>query len=296
MKRLAPLLLLPVLGACATMDAAIKAAADAAAQKGHLSKAQAESIKKTSTAFRKSAEEISESEEYYIGRAVAAELLSRYEPSSNEPLGRYVRAVGQAVAMASDRPSTFIGYRFQVLDSEEPNAFAAPGGFVFVTTGLLKRVQGEDELAAVLGHEVAHVSLKHGLKTIQTARLSSAFAILATEAGKQYTNEEVAKLAQAFEGAIDDIVTNLVVKGYSRDKEFEADRLGAEFARRAGYDPKALARFLPKLGGGSQGLGLLKTHPGPEARLEKLEGLSTPAGYKPSKARDARFAKAAAGL
>ncbi|MBI4345490.1 MAG: M48 family metalloprotease [Elusimicrobia bacterium] len=277
---------------CKTFDAAVERATDRAVEKGWLKQSQAESIRKTSAAFRKSAADLSESEEYYIGRGVAAELLSRYEPSTDEALNRYVRLIGQAVAMASDRPETYGGYRFQVLESDEPNAFAAPGGFVLVTRGLVSLAENEDELACILAHEIAHVATKHGLKTIKTARLTSAFEILAREASKDTRAEDLGKLTESFEGAIDDIVTNLVVKGYSREKEFEADQLGAEFAARAGYDSAALARVLGRLGGGG---GLLKTHPSSSARVQQLGSVATPAGYRASRARDDRFAKAVRG-
>jgi predicted Zn-dependent protease len=224
---------------------------------------------------RKGAADISESDEYYLGRGVAAQILGKYKPLDNPRLNLYVRVLGQAVALASDRPYTFIGYRFQVLDSDELNAFAAPGGFIFVTKALVDKTTSEDELAGVLAHEIAHVSLKHGLKTIRAARLASASSIT------------------AFEGSIDDVVGALVVDGYSRDKEYEADKLGAVYAGRAGYDPRGLARVIARLKG-APGAGLMKTHPHPEFRLEKLQGVKTPADYKPSAKRDARFKKSVA--
>lgn len=279
-------------GGCKTFDAAVERATDRAVEKGWLKQSQAEGIRKTSAAFRKSAADISESEEYYIGRAVAAELLSRHEPSADSALNRYVRTLGQAVAMASDRPQTYGGYRFQVLEADEPNAFAAPGGIVLLTRGLVNLAESEDELACILAHEIAHVSTKHGLKTIRTARLTAAFEILAREASKDTRASDLARLTESFEGAIDDVVTNLVVKGYSRDQEFEADRLGAEFARSAGYDPKGLARVLSRLGGGG---GLLKTHPSSSARVQQLGSVATPAGYRSSRVRDERFAKTVRG-
>ena len=290
MKRLALVLVLASLAACKTFDAAMETATGKAVEKGWLKQSQVESLRKTTAAFRKGAADISESEEYYIGRAVAAELLARFEPAGDEALDRYVRSVGQAVAMASDRPSTYGGYHFQVLDSDEPNAFAAPGGLILVTRGLVRLAKTEDELACALAHELAHVSRKHGLGSIKTARLTAAFEVLAREASKESRRaEDLGKLTEHFEGAIDDVVTNLVVKGYSRDKEFEADQLGAEYARRAGYDPKALARLLGRLNGSG---GLLKTHPSSASRVQHLTDVSTPASYRKSAARDDRFAKA----
>ncbi len=292
MKPLAlPALLAAAVSLCAC-DQLVRSASDQAAQRGWITSSQAEGISKSATALRKSAADISESEEYYIGRGVGAQILSEYKPLRDEALNRYVRELGTAIALASDRPQTYVGYRFQVLDSEEPNAFAAPGGFIFVTKGLVELAGSEDELAGALAHEIAHVNLKHGLKTIKTARLTSAFSILAGEAAKSYTGEQMQKLTEAFEGSVDDIVKTLVVNGYSRDKEFEADKLGAEFARRAGYDPRGLPRLLAKLEQAPKGAGLLKTHPAPEARVARLSGLEAPEGYRRSRARDARFAAA----
>ncbi|MBI4059934.1 MAG: M48 family metalloprotease [Elusimicrobia bacterium] len=243
--------------------------------------------------IRKGFEEISESEEYYIGRAVAAQVLTRYQPLNDPGLNAYAQKVLQAVALASDRPATFKGYHVQILNSGEVNAFAAPGGFIFVTRGLLQLVKSEDELAGVLAHEVAHVAKKHGLKTISTSRLTSAFTILGSEAARNYTPQQVAQLAGAFEGAVDDIVNQLVVNGYSRDKEFEADREGARYARGANYDPGALKSVLARMekAGGSGG-GMFKTHPAAAKRSSELGALSPASGYTRSSERGRRFSAA----
>ncbi len=291
--RLAALLLAAGLAAgCAGMDAAMRTATSYASSKGLISESQAESLNKSETALRRGSQEISESEEYYIGRAVSAQILARYKPLDDARLNAYLQAVLQTVAGASDRPDTYRGYHVQVLDTDEVNAMSAPGGFVFVTKGLLKRVRSEDELACVLAHEVAHVSKKHGLKTIKASRLTQAFAILGTEAAKSYTPDQVARLTASFAGAIDDVVNDLVTKGYSRDKEYEADRFAAEYARAAGYDPDGLKSFLSRLESEPGAGGLFKTHPSPASRLARLGDLSAPPGYRRSSVRDRRFAAA----
>ena len=241
--------------------------------------------------MRKSAEDISESEEYYIGRAVAAQILSRYKPVRSPSLNLYAQTIAQAVAMASDRPAVYKGYHVQILQSAEVNAFAAPGGFLFVTTGLLKLVRSEDELACVLAHEVAHVAKKHGLKTIKTSRLTSAFALLGTEAAKKYSPDQVAQLTDVFKGTVDDVVNNLVVNGYSRDKEYEADKFGAQYAKNANYDPGALKAFLKRMeeAGAAGAGGMFKTHPEASSRIKELGSLEPSAAYRRSDARDGRF-------
>lgn len=243
---------------------------------------------------RKGFSEISESEEYFIGRAVAAQVLTRYKPLNDPGLNAYAQKVTQAVALASDRPSTFKGYHAQVLDSAEINAFAAPGGFIFVTKGMLELVRNEDELAGVLAHEVAHVAKKHGLKTIQTSRLTSAFTILGSEAAKSYTPQQVSQLTSAFEGAVEDVVNKLVVNGYSRDKEYEADKFGAQYVKAANYDPGALKGFLERLekAEGAGGGGMFKTHPAPSKRGSELGAVSPGPGYKRSTERGRRFTAA----
>ncbi|MBI5246503.1 MAG: M48 family metalloprotease [Elusimicrobia bacterium] len=244
--------------------------------------------------IRKGFSDISESEEYYIGRAVSAQVLAKYKPLNDPGLNAYAQKVAQAVAAASDRPSTFKGYHVQILDSAEINAFAAPGGFIFVTRGMLKLVKSEDELAGVLAHEVAHIAKKHGLKTIQTARLTSAFTILGSEAAKSYTPQQIGQLTSAFEGAIEDVVNKLVVNGYSRDKEYEADKFGAQYAKDAHYDPAALKTFLTRMekAAGAGVGGMFKTHPAAAKRVSELGSLSPASGYKKSSERGRRFSEA----
>ena len=259
---------------------------------GRVSNSQFQSAARVATAIRKSAEDISESEEYYIGRAVAAQILSRYQPLNDPGLNLYAQKIAQAVAMASDRPSVYKGYHVQILKSDEVNAFAAPGGFIFVTTGLLKLVRSEDELACVLAHEVAHVAKKHGLKSIKASRLTSAFAVLGTEAAKNYTSSQVSQLTDVFKGTVDDVVNSLIVNGYSRDKEYEADKFGAEYARNANYDPRALQAFLKRMeeaGAAGSGGGMFKTHPAASKRVAELGSLTPSSDFRPSAARDRRF-------
>jgi beta-barrel assembly-enhancing protease len=281
-------------GASKMFGSFLKKGVNAAAGRELVTDRQVEGAIKTTKAFRKSAEEITDREEYFIGRSVSANVLSRFKRLDDAALNNYVQAVLQSVAAASDRPEIAKGYHAQVLESEDVNALSAPGGFVFVTTGLLKSLESEDQLAAVLAHEVAHISLKHGLKTIKASRLTAAFQILGSEVAKDRAPENLAKLTEAFGGSIDDIVKNLVVNGYSRDKEYEADKHGAAFAKRANYDPKALTQFIDKLKS-AKGGGLLKTHPSAGARLKELADadLAPSSDYRDAPARRKRFEAAA---
>ena len=137
-------LVLLVLGGCETMNAVMATSATLAADMGYISHGQAEAVRKVGDSFR----DITPEQEYYIGRAVGATLVTRYKPWRRESAEQYLNVMGQALAQFSDLPQTFGGYRFMVLDSDEVNAFAAPGGLIFVTRGMLRCCPDEDSAAA----------------------------------------------------------------------------------------------------------------------------------------------------
>jgi predicted Zn-dependent protease len=267
---------------------------------GVITERQKASVDRTSEAFRKSFEDLNEEEEYRLGRAVAADLIFRYGLRRDPGLAAYLNRVGAAVAAVSSRPEVFGGYHFAVLDSPEINAFAAPGGFVFVTHGLLELVPDEEALAAVLAHEVAHVAGRHGLAAINKNRLLEAFGILGQEAGRTFDREELDTLTDLYEGAVGDIVKALVESGYSRDQEREADRRAVEFAAAVGYGPGALVAFLDRLekAGESRSSGMFATHPPAADRRTAVDPVVASlqgSGTDPAP-RKARFDRAMAGL
>ncbi len=272
-----------------------------AADKGLITEEQKGAIDRSEEAFRKRFEELTEEEEYYIGRAVAATILSRYELYENKSLTKYVNRVGRSVAIASSRPEIYNGYHFAVLDVDDVNAFATPGGFIFVTRGMLAQVPDEESLAAVLAHEVGHVAKKHGLGAIKKSRLIDAFSVLGKEAGTAWNKEELLKVTDAFDGAVGDIVRTLIEKGYSRSQEEDADRVAVAFATGIGYQADGLSRFLDQLeqsNSGSRKLGMLKTHPGAGARKKAVARAVTEhsgSGTDPAP-RKARFEQAMASL
>ena len=268
---------------------------------GKISEKDKDSIVKTSEAVRTTFSEITEQEEYYIGRAVSALILSRYKVLGNTGLTDYVNTCGRAISYSSDRPETYGGYHFLILDTDEVNALAAPGGFVFITKGLLKRCKDEEMMASILAHEIGHVSAKHGLASIKKSRLVDAFKVLGKEAATRYGSKELAQLTGIFENVLGDIVESLVEKGYDRKYEYEADKLGAKYAAATGYDPNGLARFLKTMTGGPAAggaKGWFKTHPSAEDRLGKvnsqIKGMK--AAPKMLDVRTARFLQAAKGL
>src|SRR5690606_3693560 len=189
-------------------------------------------------------------------------------PVLNDPtLQAYVNRVGSWVAQHSDRPD--LPWRFAVLDDADINAFAAPGGYVFITRGMLARLTSEAELAAVVGHEIAHVTEKHHLGAIRKQARTKLLGMAATVAmeEKGHDSEQVAALVNG--------AKTIYGKGLDRRDEYEADRLGVVLAARAGYDPYALPavlQTLDRINPQSSELGLLfKTHPAPADRLAELD-------------------------
>ena len=259
--------------------------------------AKVQSVAKVAKHIRSTFADISEEEEYYIGRAVAANILSRYDVYNNEGLNLYLNAVGAAVAAYSDRPETYAGYHVLVLDTDEVNALAAPSGFIFLTRGLLKRCKDEDTLADILAHEIGHVCAKHGLQSIRKSRLIDAFKLLGEQAAQKYGPQELAQLTGVFENVLGDIAEKLVERGYDRKYEYEADELAAEFAARMRYDGGGLLDFLgtmAKDSTGSADKGWFKTHPGPQDRIGRVKGQVKT--FMREKVRTDRFRAAFKGL
>lgn len=202
-------------------------------------------------------------EETRIGERIAGNLLGAAPLVRDDGLQRYVNRVGRWVALQSERPD--INWRFGVIDSDDINAFAAPGGFIFVTKGLYRRLNNEAELAGVLAHEIGHVLRQHHLKLMQQSQMVAAIGGLL---GRQARNES--ELIQNLIGN----GAEIVARGLDKDAEHEADRIGMVLAARAGYDPYALPAVLAEIGhiaGNDRSVSLLfKTHPHPRDRLSHL--------------------------
>jgi predicted Zn-dependent protease len=236
---------------------------------GQISKQDKESIDRLAVQTEKAVRPMTDREEYYVGRAVAATILGQYRLYHNDRLTLYVNEVGQSVALASDRPFTFGSYHFAVLDTSEVNALSCPGGIVFITRGMLQKVNSEDEMAAVLAHEVAHVNHKDGLAAIQQSRWVEAVSLLGTETARKLGGAELTQLVSLFQGSVDDVVKTLLINGYSREQESAADLSALTFLQRLGYSPYALPDYLQRLAGeqtGSKG-GIFATHPGMHERV-----------------------------
>jgi predicted Zn-dependent protease len=280
---------------CGVVEKAADTMADATAGTG------VSSLLRGTARAAESFRDYSPAQEHYIGRAVAAQVLARYRMHPDAKLQDYVQLVGHAVLAAPETRKTFKGYRFVVLDGGELQAVSAPGGFVFVTEGTVRRARDEDELAAVLAHEVAHVSLKHGIQAIKAATRKRSFALLVQGAGQTGAEvsraggagakeQQVVELAGLLGDAVQDITTDLLVKGYSREQELEADRTAAQYLESSGYARAALESYLSRLAGEGSGGGggWFATHPSPQDRVAELG--AAPGGLSPDRAlRAQRF-------
>ena len=170
---------------------------------------------------------MSEAQEIEIGRKTHPQILQQYGRFDDEQLQQYVNEVGQRIAAKSHRPN--LQYTFTVLDSDDVNAFALPGGYVYITRGIMSYLNSEAELAAVLGHEVGHVTARHAVRQ-QTG--ATAAGVGAMVVGILTGSGDLANVAGMAGSAL--------ISGYGRDMELEADELGAEYLNRIGFEPEAM--------------------------------------------------------
>ncbi len=202
-------------------------------------------------------------EEITLGREIAGNLLGAAPLVKDAALQKYVNSVGRWVASQSERPE--LPWRFGVIESEDINAFAAPGGYIMLTKGLYRKLTNEAQLAGVLGHEIGHVVKKHQLKVLQKQQLLNM--------GAGFLSSKYAKDNKLVSKAIG---TGAEISARSLDKsaEYEADRLGLSYAARAGYEPYGLTEVLQAIGQTNKNDGsvalLFKTHPHPDERLVAL--------------------------
>jgi len=223
----------------------------------------------TARSLAQATTEIDEKQEIQLGQEWAAVLLGSAPLVADPNLQRYVNTVGRWLASQSERPD--LNWRFGVLESDNINAFATPGGYILVTKGLAMRMRSEAELAGVLAHEIAHVVQKHHLKAIQKGAWAKIGANVATEYLNQRSRSSVGSAAgqQLLSG-----IKEIMLRGLDKDDEFEADRMGVVIAARAGYDPFGLPAVLQLLNTMPQDSALellFATHPSPNDRLDALE-------------------------
>ena len=216
-------------------------------------------------------EDVSEPQEIEMGGSIASNVLGAAPLLQNRKVQQYVNDVGRWLTLQTERPD--LPWKFAVLDDEDVNAFAAPGGYVLITKGLLSHMKSEAELAGVLAHEISHVLRKHHLNAIKKGARSGLMVEFASKAAEsQGANKEALnKLAGAG--------TELYARGLDKDDEYEADRMGVVIAARGGYDPYGLPAVLQTLQGlnaNDSKLALMfKTHPALGDRINLLDQLMT---------------------
>jgi len=207
---------------------------------------------------------ISDAEERELGDRVSQQLMEKYGVYQDKDVTKYVSLVGGVIARESSRPS--LNWRFIVLDTDGVNAFAAPGGAIHVTRGLLGLTRNEAELAGVLGHEITHVTAKHTVRAIEQ---SKAISMGSDAAGQGSVHDQlIAKLSQQ--------AYHMLLDGeFSREDEGEADEKGVRLANKLGYDPHGLVDVLKKIDSRNSGRedrnGLFASHPATKDRIAKLE-------------------------
>lgn len=202
-------------------------------------------------------------DEIKIGQRIAGSLLGAAPLVDDPELQKYVNRVGRWIALQSERPE--LPWTFGVIESADLNAFAAPGGYIFVTKGLYAILRDEAELAGVLAHEVGHVVQKHHLKVMQQSQ--------AIGVGSDLLAQQLAKKDKRVKSLIGS-GAEIMARGLDKSAEFEADRVGVVLATRAGYDSFGLPAVLQEIGHRSASDSsvalLFKTHPHPDERLARL--------------------------
>jgi predicted Zn-dependent protease len=214
---------------------------------------------------------ISEEGEISLGKETDAEIQRQYGFYTDATLAAYVTAVGQKMAPLTHRPK--LKYTFQVLDTPVVNAFAVPGGYIYVTRGVLALMNSEAELATVLGHELGHVNARHSIRKMSEMILIQVGLVIGSALNKTFA--ELAGIAS--------IGIQLLYLKFSRDDERQADALGVDYARKGGYNPGSIIGFfgsLQKLGdlqGGHSLPGFLSTHPLEAERIKNTTNMLLPA-------------------
>ncbi|MCP4693805.1 MAG: M48 family metalloprotease [Desulfobacterales bacterium] len=207
--------------------------------------------------------------EFSIGESLALEGFSRYGlPIKDKLFQKYVNMVGNAVGRYSSRPK--IPYYFVVVESPVYNAFACPGGIIFISSTLVKNLTDESELACVLAHEVGHVCRKHALQTIKRAKFFSGVSTISEATMKGEKGKE-------FQSMIGDLQSAIFDHGLDQNMEYEADAEAMEIAYRTGYDPNGMIRVLSMLQKREEGAkkegSWFSTHPPLSERIKKTGSL-----------------------
>ena len=217
-------------------------------------------------------------QEHFLGRSIAAKVVTAKPLVSKKYVNAYVNFVGQYLALHSERPDLFLGYRFAVIDDANVSAMAAPGGFIIISRGLIQLMKNEDELAAVLAHEVAHVSHRHAEKNIKNINQINLGKDIVKGLSNDPNNKDLKKFSDA-------IATGLDVT-YNKDQETHADEEALSILKKAGYAPMALKNILERL---PENNDLFSKHPRSQARLDNITALADGSEVQENAERQKRF-------
>ncbi|MEN9825724.1 MAG: hypothetical protein RI953_1469 [Pseudomonadota bacterium] len=213
----------------------------------------------------KSAADLTPRQEYYLGRSIMARVMADRKPVKSENLQTYVNQLGQYLALHSTRTAVFKGYRFVVIDDPSPVAMSAPGGFVLLSSAMLRVAENEDELASILAHEIGHVALKHHEENIKAAnQMAFAKSILAVAAQLSPNLNQVKTFSEAVASGVD--------IAFNKNQERDADEAALKILIRAGYAPNALQNVIQRIPNTAT---LLSKHPRNQSRIERLSKLTS---------------------
>lgn len=279
---------------------------NSAVQKSQDVKKTLEQASSTVESIDRAAEPITTQDSYFIGRTVASNVLTEYKLYTASPKATaYVNKICKAITMNSDTPKIYKDYCVAILDSAEINALSTSGGHIFITTGILKCCNSEDEVAAIIAHEIAHIQLKHATTAIKTVRTTEAISNSATMA-KNYTkqfsnlNQEEKQSADFLTSSSISMMNIITETGYTKGQEFKADEKAVSLMADAGYDPNALTDVLKMLKAKSSGedSGWGKTHPKPETRINSVQKILKNFNFTgiSRDVRQSRFENALAGI
>jgi len=260
-----------LLGACRLGDVTGNVARNAVGGRGAAGDVIAAAVTGITDTYEQMNVKFSPEQEYYLGRGVAAHAIATYGLDPDEGTQAYVRKIGAALVEAAPRiRSTYGGYHFAVLNSPTPNGMSGPGGYVLITRGALDLARSEDEVAAVLAHEIAHVSLQHGEAVIRAGNTwKSQFGALGRVVGAAGGGGKFeSTMATIFADVTTGFARQLSDQGYGSELEFKADLEGTYILYEAGYDATSIQKYLQALP--DRPTTAWQAHPESAARSQRL--------------------------
>ncbi len=261
-----------IFSSCVTFSNVVSVATSVAASQGLIDWRSANAINSTATSFEKAVQQFTPEMQYYLGRTVASTILSSYQLLDAPEMTEYLNKICTTLTMSSPMPYLYKGYWVAILDTDEINAMATPGGHIFISKGLIKSVDSEDALASVIAHELSHIQLNHSIKAIQASRGTEVAFNLVNTAVSFSTSEVMSDEAfESFSMMTESISSVIMNEGFSKSQEFDADKNALTLMNNAGYNPVAMVDMLTLIKKDSVEGGWNKTHPSPTKRIESVK-------------------------